>query len=122
MTNKSENHECDGTFDIRVQKVAYDFSRNLFWLVCVETRSGLQRIEEKPFGVASGNEYVNFGGLVNICTASIDADSGTLTYDGILRNDGDYDRTVRGLSRVKTDSEDVGGRRGYFSSRPCGKS
>ncbi|MBN2808277.1 MAG: choice-of-anchor D domain-containing protein, partial [Deltaproteobacteria bacterium] len=45
--------DSDSLISRKLPKVAYDAARDKFWLVWVESRNALQRIEEQPFGIAA---------------------------------------------------------------------
>ncbi|MEA3544993.1 MAG: hypothetical protein U9R69_07215, partial [Thermodesulfobacteriota bacterium] len=91
----------------KLPKIAYDTARDQFWLVWIESRDALQRIEEKPFGVSPGNAYWHFGDSSYVGYAAITAATGISTTVEIIRNVGAYDRTVRLISHSTTASEDV---------------
>lgn len=91
----------------KLPKIAYDTARDQFWLVWIESRDALQRIEELPFGVAPWTTYWNFGDSSYIGYTSIAAASGTPAAVEIIRNVGSFDRTVRLISHSTTASEDV---------------
>ncbi|HDS15678.1 MAG TPA: choice-of-anchor D domain-containing protein [Proteobacteria bacterium] len=119
----------------KLPDLAYDGARDRFWLVWVEGRNRLQRIEEQPFGVAAYETTPrvaitttwNFGDSNAVAYVAIDAAVETaVSGPELLRNtslipvdsdsDGDFDdddnfrdgvRTVRLISHSRSDKEDA---------------
>ena len=116
----------------KLPKVVYDNSRMQYWLVWIESRDALQRIEEHPFGVAAyfngtqivaGTTMWNFGDSNYVSYVDIAPATGAAGTPDIIRNrgsipvdndsDGNYDdtresiRTVRLISHSTTATEDV---------------
>ncbi len=104
------NYTSIGSDSLQSRKLpdaAYDSVRDQFWLVWVEGRNVLQRIEERPFGVASGTTSWSFGDTNYVGYGTIDASSGTVTSSDVIRNQGAYTRTVRLISYGLSSSEEV---------------
>ncbi len=92
----------------KLPKAAYDTARDQFWVVWVESRDALQRIEEQPFGVASWTDsgtrvaitaQWNFGDSSYASYVTVNAATGVAGTPEIVRNSG----TIP----VDTDSDDV---------------
>ncbi len=97
----------DSLISRKFPKVAYDTVRDQFWLAWVESRDALQRIEERPFGIAPGTTFWNFGDANSVGYGTVNAVTGASIGFDIIRNRGTYVRTVRMLSHSTTATEDV---------------
>ncbi len=86
---------------------AYDAARNLFWLVWVESRNALQRINENAFGVsaASANISWRFGDTNYIGYATIGGSNPADNNPDILRNFSG-NSSVRRITHTTTATED----------------
>ena len=88
--------------------IAYDNTRDQFWLVWIESRNQLQRLEERPFGVYGIPKW-NFADSNYIAFTTVSAAAEWAEVPEILRNTvGSSSRTVRLISST-SEFEDDGG-------------
>ncbi|OPX37365.1 MAG: hypothetical protein B1H11_06020, partial [Desulfobacteraceae bacterium 4484_190.1] len=88
---------------------AYDAARDQFWLVWIESRNALQRIEEQAFGVSGTNATVfwQFGDTNYIGYATIAPGNPTVNNTEIIRNLTSSANTIRRISHTLTKSVDT---------------
>jgi hypothetical protein len=98
----------DGLISRKRPHAAYDAARDLFWLVWVESRNALQRINENAFGVSdtAANVFWRFGDPDYIGYATIAGWDLTVSNPEILRNDTSAEATIRRISHTSTTTED----------------
>ena len=98
----------DGLISRKLPKAAYDTARDLFWLVWVESRNSLQRIEEHAFGVSAARVTWRFGDTESIGYATIQGWEPTTHQTEIIRNGGAASNTsIRQLTHLTTKDEDT---------------
>ncbi len=98
----------DGLISRKLPKAAYDTARDLFWLVWVESRNALQRIEEYAFGVSAARVTWRFGDTESIGYATIQGWEPTTSQTEIIRNGGASSSTsIRQITHLTTKDEDA---------------
>ncbi len=98
----------DGLISRKLPKAAYDTARDLFWLVWVESRNALQRIEEYAFGVSAARVTWRFGDTESIGYATIQGWEPTTIQTEIIRNGGASSNTsIRQISHLTTKDKDT---------------
>ncbi len=101
--------DSDRLISRKLPKIAYDKSRDEFWMVWVESRNQLQRLKEYPFGYYGSPEW-QFADSNYIAYTTVSAGSGSAVTPEILRNTtASQSRTVRLISSARTDFSEDGG-------------
>lgn len=101
--------DSDRLISRKLPKIAYDKTRDKFWMVWVESRNQLQRLKEHPFGYYGSPEW-QFADSDYVAYTTVSGGSGNAVTPEILRNtNASVSRTVRLISSARTGFSEKGG-------------